>query len=1244
MEQKRILRIVIASPGDVQAERDSLSGLVQELNRNVAADRGIRLELSRWETDSYPGFHPEGPQGLLDPSLKIEDCDILIGIFWSRFGTPTKTAKSGTEHELRLAYEAWKRTGRPQIMTYFNKEPPKLESTKDVRQFARVIKFKEQFPKEGLWWSYNGAAEFVELTRNHLTNFIREQFPLPPPEDDSPTSQGGNAVRGLKELTETYRAHLSERVSKVYLFGAAEARQLEKVFVELNIIEEYRRPTVHAEFLSLVDAEIRLLRNPFALRNYDYDEEDETERTGDKAKRTIKPDDLLPNRTQAVITGAPGCGKTTLLRYLAWKVLTGGERMSVFLELKTVTEDDFNKSDGDLAGLLFDRAVSGSLHLSRPERERLRKFFDARLAAGEVAIFLDGLDEVGGASFFPALCNSVKKFVGSDYRHNTLIVSTRPHALQARFEGLHEMEIAPLNQQQVEEFVRHYYGDDAATKQLLRMFRQHRALRELTHVPFLLAVIIHLYHERKQVVEDRLELYRQIVWHLVTQLDREKSVVRHDFRLRDRTGAIKLDFLKQLACERLLIDELKAREHEAARLVFTGQVILEKAKEFWARANLPEGSHYDLADDVKATPLLREIGADVYAFTHLTIQEYLAAEALSKRDDCEKYFCRAYFNPTLVEMEVLPMALGLTREPDKLYVTLEELPESLTFTGLRLRARGLAYAPEISQPLLARFTKRLLSFITAPSLAEKPYKGVILHSLSAAGSKFLEFITDQAASLLCDDSSSVPWGAVAVLQQIGTARATAVLIEALQDEDEVVRENAAFALGQIGDRQAVGPLIEALNYDEYLAVRWRAASALGHIGGERAVARLIEALWDEDSDVSDSAAYALAEMGGEQAKAGLLEAFNDEDGLVRASALQGLSVLGGEKIIDVLIESLNDDEPEVCHQALNSLSLAYDERAVEAVIEKFKDEDEIMRAGVAITLQEIGSLKAADALIKALNDDYSVVRYTAAMALGQMKVEQAVDALAKALPDRESIVRQHAAHALEKIGSERATAALRAALDAPDNRTRVWPAALLGKAGEERAVEVLVEALSDEDPAVRKDAAEALRDLKAERAVPALVKTLRDKIVGVRLQAAYTLTLTASGRTRGVAALIKMSRAASEYTRNAAVMWLGEIGDGAAVAALIAALKDEKNFVREHAAEALGKMNEDALAEGLLQALSHKDDFVRAKAAQAAGYYADGERLLDKLALVAAGDSTLEVKEAANDARARVERKLAYFR
>jgi hypothetical protein len=179
-KQVRLLRIVVASPADVPAERDLVSSVVEELNRGIAADRGLRLEVSRWETDAYPGFHPQGPQGLIDSILDIKDCDILVGVFWKRFGTPTHDSKSGTEHEFRQAYEAWKAKRRPQIMVYFNRKSYAPKSKEETEQSELVQQFKEDFPSEGLWWPYEGQAEFETLFRNHLTQLIRTEFPAGP--------------------------------------------------------------------------------------------------------------------------------------------------------------------------------------------------------------------------------------------------------------------------------------------------------------------------------------------------------------------------------------------------------------------------------------------------------------------------------------------------------------------------------------------------------------------------------------------------------------------------------------------------------------------------------------------------------------------------------------------------------------------------------------------------------------------------------------------------------------------------------------------------------------------------------------------------------------------------------------------------------------------------------------------------------------------------------------------------------
>ena len=87
------ISIFVASPGDVQAERDALDEVVEDLNRILGDEKQIVLELKRWETHAYPAMGRV--QAVINQ--QVEPYDIFVGLFWKRFGTPTATADSGTE-------------------------------------------------------------------------------------------------------------------------------------------------------------------------------------------------------------------------------------------------------------------------------------------------------------------------------------------------------------------------------------------------------------------------------------------------------------------------------------------------------------------------------------------------------------------------------------------------------------------------------------------------------------------------------------------------------------------------------------------------------------------------------------------------------------------------------------------------------------------------------------------------------------------------------------------------------------------------------------------------------------------------------------------------------------------------------------------------------------------------------------------------------------------------------------------
>lgn len=80
------------------------------------------------------------------------------------------------------------------------------------------------------------------------------------------------------------------------------------------------------------------------------------------------------------------------------------------------------------------------------------------------------------------------------------------------------------------------------------------------------------------------------------------------------------------------------------------------------------------------------------------------------------------------------------------------------------------------------------------------------------------------------------------------------------DENELVRHEAAFSLGQMCYSSSVPPLADATLNDPSLFVRHEAAIALGVVGSSEAKTALQKALDDPDKPVVDSAIVALSNI------------------------------------------------------------------------------------------------------------------------------------------------------------------------------------------------------------------------------------------------------------------------------------------------------------------------------------------------------------------------------------------------
>src|SRR5688500_1316029 len=100
------LLIFLASPGDVASERNHVHNVIAELNRTVAPEKDVVLQVVSWEYDTFPGYGTDAQSVINAQIAEMKKYSLFVGIMWSRVGTPTPRAESGTIEEFERAVEA----------------------------------------------------------------------------------------------------------------------------------------------------------------------------------------------------------------------------------------------------------------------------------------------------------------------------------------------------------------------------------------------------------------------------------------------------------------------------------------------------------------------------------------------------------------------------------------------------------------------------------------------------------------------------------------------------------------------------------------------------------------------------------------------------------------------------------------------------------------------------------------------------------------------------------------------------------------------------------------------------------------------------------------------------------------------------------------------------------------------------------------------------------------------------------
>ena len=161
-----LVKVALCGPSDVTREIEIAQEVITEWNLQHSDAFEVYAKYQHWLTDGFPDLS-DRPQAILNRQI-IDEADVIVAIFWSRFGTSTNHAGSGTEEEIRRGIVFKKR-----VMVYFSDLEP-LPPHVDADQLSRLSAFRQFLQTQGLCWNFISRSGFRALFQRHIAKAIHE--------------------------------------------------------------------------------------------------------------------------------------------------------------------------------------------------------------------------------------------------------------------------------------------------------------------------------------------------------------------------------------------------------------------------------------------------------------------------------------------------------------------------------------------------------------------------------------------------------------------------------------------------------------------------------------------------------------------------------------------------------------------------------------------------------------------------------------------------------------------------------------------------------------------------------------------------------------------------------------------------------------------------------------------------------------------------------------------------------------
>lgn len=341
--------------------------------------------------------------------------------------------------------------------------------------------------------------------------------------------------------------------------------------------------------------------------------------------------------SRSVVIGNSGGGKSTLTKYLAYRLSSLGKkvlRVRLSSIRKLLATHTFNDS------ILINSTNKLSLTLKK-----------AKFALGEPDYLIaDGLDECEEDCFM--IAEELENWAAG-HLSTKIIVTTRTGYETGILGGWEFLKLLPLKRQDIIKFAQRLLEDSLKVETFLKWLETRNNISLASTNPLILGFLVQIYQDNPQEIPNRSMLYEKIITLAYKRplQDRKSSKVDEEIAYKI-LNIIGLKILENPNLSKRKLKELISQKisNDFSIKLFDARQEVEKVLFFWINNRILE--------DVK-------IGTDdLIIFTHKTINSYVAACCICERDpqDFNRWFMKNYQNPLWKEPILFLSNLGWAEE------------------------------------------------------------------------------------------------------------------------------------------------------------------------------------------------------------------------------------------------------------------------------------------------------------------------------------------------------------------------------------------------------------------------------------------------------------------------------------------------------------------------------------------------------------------------------------------------------